>query len=577
MAAATERCGADFDKYRGFLKEGKSRFEIEAILRQDSLSSDEINEFWQYMASQALDDAIAAPPNDIAAIWKLLGPYQYFQRGFRLPSVPARKQPGDLRVVFLSDTHSLHDDLPPIPDGDILVHGGDFTDTGDRDEVLAFNAFLGTLPHRYKIVIGGNHECTFDKPYYKTHWKRYGHPFEYDSDDVRSLITNALYLEDALVSVEGYRIFGSPWQPEFCEWAFNLPRGSDVLRAKWTAVPSDIDILLTHSPPFGRGDDVGIVHVGDVHLLEQVQRRIKPAFHLFGHVHEGYGASYDGTTIFINGSNCTEEYKAINPIVVFDLPPRTATAVDDATDYHTLLAAQQHVANHAIKRFGIKGTSADQLFEETLRVRPVMSPEMRAMKYCFREAIQAADPSVKPPQSVPNYSIMTSGSALSRRITMSVLPQENTAAPASSPEKINRRRLGQKRAGLSVLPEENEDDRGAQAQAQAPAAPECVLCKLKVPGHIHPNAAPPSVPEQKQEEECLLCKFNVQGHVHPGRVVAAPEPECALCKYNVSGHIHRGREPSPPPPPAPASVPTPPEDDDEDGTKLNIRRTSSWF
>ncbi|CAK4640551.1 unnamed protein product [Aphanomyces euteiches] len=345
MAAATERCGADFDKYRGFLKEGKSRFEIEAILRQDSLSSDEINEFWQYMASQALDDAIAAPPNDIAAIWKLLGPYQYFQRGFRLPSVPARKQPGDLRVVFLSDTHSLHDDLPPIPDGDILVHGGDFTDTGDRDEVLAFNAFLGTLPHRYKIVIGGNHECTFDKPYYKTHWKRYGHPFEYDSDDVRSLITNALYLEDALVSVEGYRIFGSPWQPEFCEWAFNLPRGSDVLRAKWTAVPSDIDILLTHSPPFGRGDDVGIVHVGDVHLLEQVQRRIKPAFHLFGHVHEGYGASYDGTTIFINGSNCTEEYKAINPIVVFDLPPRTATAVDDATDYHTLLAAQQHVAS----------------------------------------------------------------------------------------------------------------------------------------------------------------------------------------------------------------------------------------
>ncbi|RHY13288.1 hypothetical protein DYB25_007347, partial [Aphanomyces astaci] len=196
-------------------------------------------------------------------------PYQYFQRGFSLPQVPARKEPGDLRVVFISDTHSLHDDLPPIPHGDVLVHGGDFTDTGDRDEVryvLAFNAFLGTLPHRYKIVIGGNHECTFDKAYYKTHWKRYGHPVEYDSDDVRSLLTNALYLEDSL-------------------WLF----------------------LVT--------------------LYCYV-------------VHEGYGTSFDGTTIFVNGSNCTDEYKAINPVIVFDLPPRMASVVDDSTHYHTKMALQ---------------------------------------------------------------------------------------------------------------------------------------------------------------------------------------------------------------------------------------------
>ncbi|RHZ34531.1 hypothetical protein DYB37_000092, partial [Aphanomyces astaci] len=211
VAATTARPPMDFDKYNALLEEGKSRYEIDACLRQDALSPDDITSFWQHVGARALDDAAAhAPADDIAAVWRRIQPYQYFQRGFSLPQVPARKEPGDLRVVFISDTHSLHDAPPPIPHGDVLVHGGDFTDTGDRDEVryvLAFNAFLGTLPHRYKIVIGGNHECTFDKAYYKTHWKRYGHPVEYDSDDVRSLLTNALYLEDTLVTVEGYRIY----------------------------------------------------------------------------------------------------------------------------------------------------------------------------------------------------------------------------------------------------------------------------------------------------------------------------------------------------------------------------------
>ncbi|RHY23706.1 hypothetical protein DYB32_009085 [Aphanomyces invadans] len=372
----------NFDKYKSFLKEGKARYEIDACLREDSLSPEDIASFWQHARVQALEDAVAhTPADDIGAVWRRIQPYQYYQRGFSLPHVPARKQPGDLRVVFISDTHSLHDELPPIPDGDLLIHGGDFTDTGDRDEVRAFNDFLGKLPHRYKVVIAGNHETTFEKAYYSSHWKRYGHPVEYDSDDVRSLLTNAVYLEDMLITVEGYRIYGcllfawsletsSPWQPAFCDWAFNLPRGSDELKAKWAAVPSNVDVLVTHSPPMGRGDDIGILRVGDVHLLHQVQERIKPAFHLFGHgtrrrrllcaessaaydlfgflVHEGYGATFDGTTIFVNGSNCTEEYKAINPIVVFDLPPRMAAAVDDATDYHTRMAQQQQLAQRKV-------------------------------------------------------------------------------------------------------------------------------------------------------------------------------------------------------------------------------------
>ncbi|KAF0688454.1 Aste57867_19919 [Aphanomyces stellatus] len=650
--AAVDDVRVDMAKYKAFLTEGKSRQEIETHLRGDALSADEITSFWQAMASAALSDAAtASAPNDIDKIWRQLEPFQYYQRGFDLPPVPPRKAPGDLRVVFISDTHSLHGEMPPIPDGDILVHGGDFTDTGDRDEVAAFNSFLGTLPHRYKVVIGGNHECTFDAPYYKTHWARYGHPMPYDSDMVRASLTNALYLEDALVSVEGYRLYGcvspplhvclwahmtssSPWQPEFCNWAFNLPRGSPALQAKWTAIPTDVDILLTHTPPFGRGDLVGVTHVGDVHLLDQVQRRIKPAFHLFGHVHEGYGSSCDGTTIFINGSNCTDEYKAINPIVVFDLPPRMATLVDDATDYHTLLAAQQQ-HNNALKRFCVKGTSADQLFEETLRLRPVASPETRAMKYCFRghttnnRDLSRADtaPPGAPPSSTdnspsrrpPNYSVAARGTALSRRITMGVLPQDTAngfdniggAAPSMRGPPI-RRGLGPKRAGLAMLPEENEVEPPVVVvvSPRATTENECILCKLHVPGHVHPSAsspppaasscAPPNRLTQATpiDDDCIMCKMHVPGHVHAGRITSVPpspppaqekvspaddDPAaCALCKYKVPGHVHPGRVPQEaatafvvPTNAEPRDGPSPPASTPDKDDLL--RRGSSWF
>lgn len=76
-------------------------------------------------------------------------------------------------------------------------------------------------------------------------------------------------------------------QPEFCKWAFNLPRGKECL-SKWNLIPSDTDILVTHSPPLGFGDLCCTgVRAGCVELLSTVQQRIVPKYHVFGHVHEG--------------------------------------------------------------------------------------------------------------------------------------------------------------------------------------------------------------------------------------------------------------------------------------------------
>lgn len=86
-----------------------------------------------------------------------------------------------VRFVCISDTHEkMSEILPLVPDGDVLIHAGDFTNYGDVGEVCKFNAELGNglfflhfwlnssvvisakLPHKYKIVIAGNHELGFE-------------------------------------------------------------------------------------------------------------------------------------------------------------------------------------------------------------------------------------------------------------------------------------------------------------------------------------------------------------------------------------------------------------------------------
>ena len=67
---------------------------------------------------------------------------------------------------------------------------------------------------------------------------------------VKSLLTACTYLQDERLEVMGLKVYGSPWQPRFSDSAFNLSRGAE-LRAVWDKIPSDTDILVTHSPPLG--------------------------------------------------------------------------------------------------------------------------------------------------------------------------------------------------------------------------------------------------------------------------------------------------------------------------------------
>jgi Icc-related predicted phosphoesterase len=202
-----------------------------------------------------------------------------------------------MRLVVISDTHGLHNRIEGLPDGDVLVHAGDFMNSGrDLQEILSFNRWLGEQPFTHRVVCGGNHD-------------RY---FETSPQQAQALLTNAIYLENTAFTIQNVRFWGSPYTPEFLNWAFMYPRGSSA--RYWDQIPNDLDILITHGPPFGILDQTapGEPHLGCEELLMAVLEK-KPKVHLFGHIHGGAGTAENGATRFVNAAYLNERYKPLEP------------------------------------------------------------------------------------------------------------------------------------------------------------------------------------------------------------------------------------------------------------------------
>lgn len=222
-----------------------------------------------------------------------------------------------VKVVCISDTHTYHKSVE-VPDGDILVHAGDSTFMGREAEIVAVGYWMRRQPHKYKFIISGNHDWGFQtNPEQAKGWLYGTHNFE---EQQRIEDKGFYYLQDRLVTVNvdgrAVQVYGSPWQPWFHDWAFNLQRGAEI-KEKWDLIPTGIDILITHGPPHTFMDKVyrGEL-VGCEELLAAV-KRTSPKLHVFGHIHEGYGQETVEGTTFVNASSCTAGYSPTNkPIVV---------------------------------------------------------------------------------------------------------------------------------------------------------------------------------------------------------------------------------------------------------------------
>jgi predicted phosphohydrolase len=194
-----------------------------------------------------------------------------------------------MKIVALSDLHGY---LPTVPDCDLLLLAGDLTPVWNHELFdqarwldTEFRAWLAGLPARHIVGVAGNHDFVFERAPY--------------------LLPRDLpwtYLEDEGTEWQGLRIYGTPWQLPFCDWAFNLP--PEALRRQWARIPDDTDVLVLHSPPFGYGDGVptpdgGVRRCGCPHLLQRIEA-IRPRLAVFGHIHEGRGEWQLGPTRLAN-------------------------------------------------------------------------------------------------------------------------------------------------------------------------------------------------------------------------------------------------------------------------------------
>jgi Icc-related predicted phosphoesterase len=172
-------------------------------------------------------------------------------------------------VCFIADTHRRHREIE-IPDCDILIHCGDICSfkQDDRETIQDIDAWFAEQPAGKVLCVAGNHDFELEKE-----------GFEFEHADL---------LTDRMVEVAGLKIYGSPWCPDLPGFAFY--QSESGLKKKWRMIPSDIDILVTHTPPRGVLDlpSSKSRHLGCPHLLQELLR-VNPQIHAFGHIHASAG------------------------------------------------------------------------------------------------------------------------------------------------------------------------------------------------------------------------------------------------------------------------------------------------
>ncbi len=210
-----------------------------------------------------------------------------------------------MKIDCISD---LHGEQPKLEGGDLLIIAGDLTASDQLVQYEAFCDWLSDVHTYYEkiVVIAGNHEGAIYNGYFD--------PNDFD----------ATYLQDSGCEFGGYKIWGSPWTPTFCNWYFMKPRGEELAKV-WAKIPLDTDILVTHGPPFGILDYVGRGTRRGVRCgcedLRLVLDNLSLKLHVFGHIHGGYGIKVHENervvTQFVNASVMNEDYEMVNnPITV---------------------------------------------------------------------------------------------------------------------------------------------------------------------------------------------------------------------------------------------------------------------
>ena len=205
-----------------------------------------------------------------------------------------------MRLICLSDTHNKHHEIP-VPEGDVLIHAGDCTDGGTRNETENFLRWFSAQPQKHKILVPGNHDFYFEK-----------------AENLENVPENITLLIDQGIEIENIKFWGSPVTPGLDNWAFNRERGKPI-REHWNLIPQDTEILITHTPPFGILDETGSgFHLG-CEELGKILPVVQPSFHFFGHIHHASGSTKQSGVKYFNLSILDDRLRIMHSPIVIDL------------------------------------------------------------------------------------------------------------------------------------------------------------------------------------------------------------------------------------------------------------------
>jgi len=219
------------------------------------------------------------------------------------------------RCVCFADTHEMHNRIE-MPEGDFLFFAGDMSYVGSEAAIRDFGKYIRNLPHRHKVITGGNHDKSLEhQPISAKSWLGFGTQMQLNS---------CYYLEHETIEIEGLKIFSSPFSPEFFpqHWSFQLRRGNHA-KKMWSKVKLGTHIVISHGPAFGILDYAlgSRDHVGCEDLYNRLLE-VQPVLHVTGHLHESRAVTQRSefpNTLFVNASICTVDYKPTNKPIVVDL------------------------------------------------------------------------------------------------------------------------------------------------------------------------------------------------------------------------------------------------------------------
>ena len=212
-----------------------------------------------------------------------------------------------MKIWLISDMHCKYSELAVYATDtegiDMIICAGDPSTSRDcvynEVEYRKFLDWFSNLPITHKILIGGNHDTALYKGLIK-------------SKEIKSL--GITYLNDETVTIEGVKIFGSPWTPTFgIGWGFNCNR--DRLHKHWSLIEEDTDIVVTHGPPRGYLDNASDGFKCGCAALRKRIKEIRPKYHVFGHIHEEAGRQLkecNNITTYINASIVDLRHNVIN-------------------------------------------------------------------------------------------------------------------------------------------------------------------------------------------------------------------------------------------------------------------------